>query len=319
MNFNGVDYTNNTPAATLANPNPTRPVVLLYQDPTQIYNKLPASAQTKTEINLIDNNFKMLQVWRSSLAFDFELPYGIRTSVEGLYTKVLQDVKFEQINLKDNVAYATSGPTETPIYLGSGDAQRINPNFSNFFLLTNTQQGYRYQLTGILGKTFGQLLDVSAAYTYGQSKDISNGIRNSFQSNWELNPALNVNNPALAYSNFDMRHRVVASINLHKSFAQRFTGYFTSVLTYQAGSPFTFVYNNNNNRFGNGQQNVQLAYIPRDANDINLVDIKANGVVTASAGQQRQQLNDYINNDAYLSIRRGQYAERNAARTPWNN
>ena len=317
VNFNGVDYTNNIPAATPTNPNPTRPVVLLNQDPTQIYNKLPASAQTKTEINLIDNNFKMPQVWRSSLAFDFKLPYGIRTSVEGLYTKVLQDVKFEQINLKDNVAYATSGPTETPIYLGSGDAQRINPNFSNFFLLTNTQQGYRYQLTGTLGKTFGQLLDVSAAYTYGQSKDISNGIRNSFQSNWELNPALNVNNPALAYSNFDMRHRVVASINLHKSFAQRFTGYFTSVLTYQAGSPFTFVYNNN--RFGNGQQNVQLAYIPRDANDINLVDIRTNGVVTASAGQQRQQLNDYINNDSYLSTRRGQYAERNAARTPWNN
>ena len=75
----------------------------------------------------------------------------------------------------------------------------------------------------------------------------------------------------------------------------------------------------NNNRFGNGQQNVQLAYIPRDANDINLVDIKANGVVTASADQQRQQLNDYINNDSYLSTRRGQYAERNAGRTPWNN
>ncbi|MEJ7659529.1 MAG: hypothetical protein WKG07_07855 [Hymenobacter sp.] len=75
------------------------------------------------------------------------------------------------------------------------------------------------------------------AYTYGVSKDISNGIRNSPQSNWELNPALNVNNPALAYSNFDLRHRVVASINLHKSTNDgRFTGYLTSVLTYASGS-----------------------------------------------------------------------------------
>jgi len=321
VNFTGVDYTNNVPAATPANPVPTRPTVLLNQDPTRIFSQLPASAQTKTEINLIDNNFKMPQVWRSSLAVDFKLPGAVRASVEGLYTQVLQDVQFEQINLKDNVGYAASGPTQTPVYLGSGDAQRVNPSFSNFFLLTNTQKGHRYQLTGSLGKTFAPVLDVSVAYTYAQSKDISNGIRNSFQSNWELNPALNVNNPALAYSNFDLRHRVVASINLHKSFAQRFTGYFTSVLTYQAGSPFTYVYNNN--RFGNGQQNVQLAYVPRDANDINLVPITtgsgANTVVVASADQQRQQLNDYINNDSYLSTRRGQYTERNAARTPWNN
>ena len=312
VNFTGVDQ-NNIQAASYTG----EKVILLNQDPTQIYSHLLPSAQTKTEINLIDNNFKMPQVWRSSLAFDFKLPYGMRASAEGLYTKVLQDVQFEQINLKDNVGYASSGPTQTPIYQGAGDAQRINPSFSNFFLLTNTKEGYRYQFTGSLGKTFSQLLDVSVAYTYGQSKDISNGIRNSFQSNWELNPALNANNPALAYSNFDLRHRVVSSINLHKTFAERFTGYFTSVLTYQAGSPFTYVYNTN--RFGNGQQNVQLAYIPRDANDINLVDIKTNGVVTSSADQQHQQLEAFISGDSYLSTRRGQYTERNAARTPWNN
>jgi len=293
----------------------------LNSDPTQIYAQLPSSAynpaaKTPTEVNLIDPNFKMPQVWRSSLALDFKLPYGIRSSVEGLYTKVLQDVKFQNINLTDNVTYLGSGPTQSPVYAASGN--KVNSKFSNAFLLSNTQQGYRYQLTGSAGKTFAQLLDLSVAYTYGQSKDISNGIRNSPQSNWELNPALNVNDPALAYSNFDLRHRVVSSINLHKTFAQRFTGYFTSVLTFQSGAPLTYVYNNN--PFGNGQQNVQLAYVPRDANDILLVDIKNSaGVVTVPAAVQRQQLNDFINGNDYLSSRRGQYTERNGARTPWNN
>jgi hypothetical protein len=128
-----------------------------------------------------------------------------------------------------------------------------------------------------------------------------------------------VNDPGLAYSNFDLRHRVVASINLHKTFAQRFTGYFTSVLTYQSGAPYTWVYNNN--FLGNGQQNVQLAYIPGSASDITLVSRTSSAApyTVEASGAQYAALNNFISNDSYLSTRRGQYAERNGGRTPWNN
>ncbi len=322
VNYNSVDANNLQPTASADQPK--GPKYLLNQDPSQIYSQLPASAQNTTEVNLIDPNFKLPQIWRSSLAFDFKLPMGFRASVEGLVTKVIQDVQFSNINLVDNVTYYGQGPTQTPRYSGytfpgaTSASTRVNPLLSNAFLLTNTSQGYRYQLTGSVGKGFGNFLDVNTAYTYGVSKDISNGIRNSFQSNWELNPALNVNNPALAYSNFDLRHRVVASINLHHGLGQRFTGYFTSVLTYASGSPYTWVYNNN--FFGNGQQNVQLAYIPGSASDITLVARNAAGAyVLDASGAQYAALSNFIDNDDYLKNRRGQYAERNAARTPWNN
>ena len=317
VNFNSVDY-NNIQAATNTGPK----TIYLNTNPNNIYGQLPATIYnpanlkgSPTEVNLIDNNFKMPQVWRSSLAFDFKLPTGTRFSVEGLYTKTLQDVKFENINLTDNVTYLANGPTQSPVYASSGN--KVNTNFSNAFFLTNTQKGYRYQLTGSVGQTINNLVDASVAYTYGQSKDISNGIRNSPQSNWELNPALNVNDPALAYSNFDLRHRVVASLNVHKTFAQRFTGYFTSVLTYASGSPYTWVYNNN--FFGNGQQPVQLAYIPASAGDIAIVS-RANdqSPYLLDAGRNAA-FNSFVDNDEYLKTRRGQYAERNAGRTPWNN
>ena len=324
-NYASVDYNGIQPSANVL----TGPKILLNQNPNQIYQNaataLPNVAQNTTEVNLIDPNFKLPQIWRSSLAVDFKLPAGVRASVEGLYTKVIQDVKFENINITDNATYYTQGPTATPRYAApAGGNAKVNTTFSNAFLLTNTNEGYRYQLTGSLGKTFNNLVDVNVAYTYGQSKDISNGIRNSFQSNWELNPATNVNNPNLAYSNFDLRHRVVASINLHKSFAQRFTGYFTSVLTYASGSPYTWVYNNNpsNNATGftnNGQQNVQLAYIPGSAQDITLVNQVGSTYVLDASGAQYAALNNFIDNDDYLKNRRGQYAERNGARTPWNN
>ncbi len=299
---------------------------LFADDPTRanLFGQLPASAQSTTEVNLIDKDFKMPQVWRSSLAVDARLPGGLRASLEGLFTKVVQDVTFQNINLLDRPSYFTAGPTGPPRYNAvAGSPNRVNSNLSNAFLMTNTQEGYRYQLTGSLGKTVGNFLDLSAAYTYGQSKDISNGIRNSFQSNWELNPSRNVNNPELAFSNFDLRHRVVGTLNLHKSLSPRFTGYFTAVLTYASGSPFTYVYNNN--FFGNGQQNVQLAFVPEKTTDIVLVNpasVPGSGPLslagTAGAGSFAE-LDQTLSADPYLSTRRGQYTERNAARTPWNN
>ena len=325
LNFNSVDLNNiQTTAATAGK-------YYLNQNPNNIYAQLPASSQSTTEVNLIDNNFKMPQVWRSNLALDVKLASGTRFSVEGLYTKTLEDVKFENINLADNVTYfnggpqlnstGANGPNLSPRYVAAPyGGTKVNSSFSNAFFLTNTHQGYRYQLTGSVGQTLNTLLDMNVAYTYGKSYDISNGIRNSPQSNWELNPALNVNDPGLAYSNFDLRHRVVASLNLHKSTNDgRFTGYLTSVLTYQSGAPYTWVYNNN--FLGNGQQNVQLAYIPGSANDIVLVSraSSAAAYVAENNGPQYAALNSFISNDPYLSTRRGQYAERNAARTPWNN
>jgi hypothetical protein len=321
VNFNSVDLNSiQTTAATAGK-------YYLSQNPDNIYAQLPASARSTTEVNLIDNNFKMPQVWRSNLAVDVKLPTGTRFSLEALYTKVIQDVKFQNINLADNATYFGQGPVYTPRYAAAPFGSKVNSQFSNAFLLTNTQQGYRYQLTGSVGQTVANLIDANVAYTYGKSYDISNGIRNSPQSNWELNPALNVNDPGLAYSNFDLRHRVVASINLHKTFAQRFTGYFTSVLTYQSGAPFTWVYNSNSAFTNNGQQNVLLAFIPGSASDITLVTRGAAPVTTANpngfgieaSGGQYTALNSFISNDPYLSTRRGQYAERNGARTPWNN
>jgi len=154
-----------------------------------------------------------------------------------------------------------------------------------------------------------------AAYTYGKSFDISNGIRNSPQSNWELNPALNVNDPALACSNFDIRHRAIASLSYKKTWNKIFTTYIAAFSSFQSGSPFTYVYNNNFT--GDGQQNVQLAYIPKDMSDIALV--QSSSTDTRTTQQIWQELDNYINSDSYLKTRRGQYTERNGARTPWNN
>jgi hypothetical protein len=39
------------------------------------------------------------------------------------------------------------------------------------------------------------------AYTYGDSRDVTNGIRNSMESNFQMNQSLTPNDPQLATSN----------------------------------------------------------------------------------------------------------------------
>jgi hypothetical protein len=61
-------------------------------------------------------------------------------------------------------------------------------------------------------------------------------------------------------------------------------------------------------------------YIPATVADINLVDkLDADGNVTATAAEQWDALNAFIEGDEYLSAARGGYAVRNSSRAPFIN
>ncbi len=267
------------------------------------------------EINLLDNNFKMPQVWRSSLGIDIKTNNQWSFTVEGIFTKTIRDVLFKTINLKDSTGLLKGTGDNRVVYLGNGNAQKINSAFTNVFLLTNTSEGYRYQLSTTIAKKYRQF-NFASSYTYGISKDISNGVRVSPQANWEFNQTILPNAPALSFSNFDLRHRSISNLQYVKQ-GKRSNTSITLVYTAQSGSPFTYTYIGDINR--DGSPNNDLIYIPRDFNESNLIDLKdASGAVVIPAVVQWAQLNKYIDNDEYLSKRRGEYAQRNEARTPWN-
>ncbi len=280
-----------------------------------------ASASNTREIDIIDNNFKLPQVWRTNLAADFKFGKGYKLTLDALYTKTLYDVKFQQINIKDSVQYYTTGPTQSPVYVGG----KLYNNYSNVYFLTNTKEGYRYNLTAQLSNTTNNIkagrhlfnMNWSAAYTYGMSKDISNGIRNSFQSNYEVNPAIVPSNAQLSYSNFDMRNRFVATWSGNMVWNAMNTSSVTFFYSAQTGNPYSVVYASGGAPFGNAA-NANLPYIPKDQSDINLRDKTNPDGSIYTAAQQWTDLNAFIEGDKYLKTRRGQYAERNALHTPMN-
>ncbi len=275
-----------------------------------------ASRSSTREIDVFDNNFKLPTVWRSSIAADFKFGNGYKFTADFLYTKTIYDVKYQQINLKDSVAYYTTGPTQTPVYVGG----KYNSAYSNVYFLTNTKEGYRYNITGQLSKFTNNIklgsghslnMNWSVAYTYGMSKDITNGIRNSWESSYNVNPTNVPSNSQLAYSNFDLRNRIVATWSGNFIWNQSNITSLSFFYAGTSGSPYSLVYQSA--AFGSGS-NAVLPYIPNNQSDIILMD---KGTYTAA--QQWTDLDAFISGDKYLNSRRGQYAERNGMRTPWNH
>ncbi|MDQ6609509.1 MAG: carboxypeptidase regulatory-like domain-containing protein [Bacteroidota bacterium] len=270
------------------------------------------------EIDIFDNNFRLPTIWRSSIATDIKFGKGYKLTLDALYTKTIYDVKYEQINLKDSVQYFSTGPTQTPVYVGG----KYNNAFSNVYYLTNTSKGYRYNLTAQLSKLSNMQLggrqfsmSWSTAYTYGMSKDITNGIRNSWESSFNVNPSIIPSNSSLAYSNFDLRHRIVATWSGNLTWNKMNATSLAFFYSGQSGNPYSLVYQSA--PFGSGS-NAPLPYIPKTQADINLADKKdGSGNILYSASQQWNDLNALIENDSYLKTRRGQYAERNGLRTQW--
>ncbi|GAB5563947.1 MAG: carboxypeptidase regulatory-like domain-containing protein [Winogradskyella sp.] len=269
-----------------------------------------------TEINLLDPNFSLPRDWKTNIAFKAKLPGRWTVDIEGTYTEVINGLLFQSINRENNIGNF-NGADNRSYFLETGDAIKINPNFTNVFLLTNTNKGYRYNLTLGLTKQTDHY-NGYLGYTYGMSKDVSSTVRSSPAANYEWNQALVGNNPSLSFSNFDLRHKIVSNQSYNFNIGKNGNGLISFLYNGRAGSPFSYVYRGDLNRDGSSRNDI--IYVPRDASEINLIDITdSNGNVTISANEQWISLNNFINNDPYLSQRRGKIAERNGARTPWNH
>ena len=255
--------------------------------------------KNQVQVDLLDNNFKMPQVWRTNIAVDKTIQ-GYKITVEGLFTQIIHDLKFQQINFVETnpIYYSYDVNKQNPIYSGA----KVNNYFSNVYLLSNTNQGYKYSISTTINKRYKFGLDLYAAYTFGSSFDITNGIRNSMESNWQLNQSLSPNNPNLSSSNFDIKNRIVAQLTYRIKLSQ-----FSLVFNSQSGAPFSWGIINT--AIDNSPQAVSLVYIFKDITEATKYIPNAT---------QAQAFMDYVISDEYLSSRKGNFTERNQGRTPWS-
>lgn len=275
------------------------------------------------EVNLTDPKLRLPQVFKTNLAFDFKLPGGVFATVEGIYSKTVNNILYQNLNLRPAVgtinAGLTNGVDNRPLYAYPTTAGKVNSTFTNVYYLTNSNKGETYSLTGQLSKAFDFGLSLTGAYTYGKSTDVNSGGSSTASSNFNFNQIVfDPNNPQLSYSNFDLRHRVIGALNYVARYGKEKASATTFSLFYsgRSGSPFTYLYFGDLNQDGNNQND--LLFVPRTINDIRLSPLTSNGVTT-SVADQWASLDAFIAGDKYLSSRRGQYAERNGGRMPWQH
>jgi hypothetical protein len=331
-----------------------------YFDPSvDAYRPSGAAANTQYNLAVTARDFKFPQVWRSNLAVDKELFGGVIGTLEAIYTKDLNAVYFQNVNLPKSERQAagadkrpifynfgtlnTTGPNaglyttatvgsganaqpsliaNNRIYNGQGGASAANPVITDAILLNNTSLGYSYSITGQLQKSFSNGLYASLAYTYTDSRSVNDG-GSIAQSNWRDRPVSgDPNANVLSYSNYLLQHRVIASA----SYRREYLGHLGTTLSlFYEGAPagrFSYTYAGDMNGDGSGGSGNDLMYVPRDQSEIALRDITftaAQGGGVYSAAQQWTDLDRYISQDKYLSKRRGDYAERNGAVRPWQH
>lgn len=272
-------------------------------------------------INTVAKNFKFPQVWRSNLAVDQKLPYGIVGTAEFIFTKDVNAMYLRDANLRP--ATATLAGDGRPLYGASGgdraiiaNDRRLSGDVFQALVLDNTKKGYQWSATLQLQKTFDRNFSVSAAYTYTDSRELNpqNGSTAGGIFNSQAN-VLGANSPELSYANTLTPHRIIAYGSYRREYLKNFAT--TVGLTYEgrSGSNFSYLYNGDVNSDGNAV--TDLIYIPKAQSEIVLTTSGATDTRTLT--EIWNQLDSYIEQDKYLSSRRGQFAERNGAISPWVN
>lgn len=274
----------------------------------------PASdleTQLSNELNLTDENFKLPQVWRTNLAVDQQLPFGVKGTLEFIYNKdvqtpiaynpVLRDAD-ENFSGPDTRGYWTSQPGV------SGYSN--DPDFRNVFLLTNAnEKADYYSITASLSKEFDNGFYAMAAYTRSRARDLDAAGGSQAISLWTATVQNDRNNPELGFAGFDAPNRVVGNL------AYQTEGGTSLGLFYDGGNAFRYSYTYSGN-FGDASN--RLIYVPNDANELFFQEFSVAGELVTQQ-MQRDILDAYIDQDDYLSGQRGQIAERNGAIAPWVN
>lgn len=276
-----------------------------------------ATANTAYNLAITDRNFKFPQLFRTNVAVDYKLPFDIIGTLEGIYNKDINAVYHQNINLPSTGTALLGADnrlrySSSKIWSGAGGVSASNPNISDAILMRNTSKGYSYSVTLQLQRNVKNLYTM-VAYTYGNSRSVNDG-GSIAQSIWrDRSVSGDPNADVMSYSNFYMPHRVVAAAAYRFEYAKHFG---TSIgLTFEGANAGTASYIYNGDLNNDGLNTNDLIFVPASKDQIILE--KSSNSDTRTPDELWNQLNAYIQQDPYLSKRRGQYAERNGLLIPF--
>ena len=262
----------------------------------------PDDGTVPSAVNGIDPDFKMPQVWKTSIAVDYQLPvsFPFSVTVEGIFNKMLNDRCISDWSIPSVGGFARfNGVDNRPIY---------PENFrtgTKAFVLENTSKGYGWIGNITLNAQPAEWISLMAAYTHTVNKEITGMPGSAAESAFTYVPTVEgPNNIKLHNSQYVTPDRIVANATIHDKSGNHYSLIYE---TWRGGYNYSYMMVNDMNSDG---YNYDAIYIPTDAQ-------VANNEFRFVSTDDAQRFMDFVHNDSYLKKHQGEYAEAYSVYSPW--
>ena len=262
----------------------------------------PEQGAAPSSICGVDPDFKMPQVWKTSLAVDYQLPveFPFSVTVEGIFNKKIHDNCISDWAIPSVGGFSRfNGIDNRPIFPAGFRTG------TKAFVLENTSKGYGWSANITLNAQPFEWMSLMAAYTHTVSKELTGMPGSAAESAFTYVPTVEgPNNIKLHNSQYVTPDRIVASATIHDKSGNHYSLIYE---TWRGGYNYSYMMVNDMNSDG---YNYDALYIPTDAQ-------VANKEFRFVSEDDAQRFMDFVHNDSYLSKHQGEYAEAYSVYSPW--
>lgn len=283
--------------------------------PADFRNLVRTGGQAGATTNAIDPNFRIPSQWRVAGAVDYEADLGFL----GDGWRLGGDVIYSQV--RDAINYYDARSTINPIdgTLPDGRPRYVSAiaGGNQDLVLTNTQQGYSWNLIARFDKRWSNGLFLNGAYTWQRAKDVNPGTSSVAASNYGQAASSDPNTAAYGISNF----QVDDAFRLNFGFDAPIFGdngtrielFFNSRSGQRFSHTVADLTPNRSSVFGTaGTNNRYLIYVP------NVASPTADPNVVYASNFDFAGFQNYVQNGE-LNKYQGQIVPKNVGRTPRYN
>ena len=263
----------------------------------------PKDGSVPSSISAVDPNFKMPQVWKTSLALDVTFPvsFPLTLTAEGIFNKTINAVSISDWSMANVGGFArVNGADNRPIYPSDFRGGRTKA-----FVLENTPKGYGWSANVQLNMQPIESLSLMAAYTHTVSKEITGMPGSAAESAFTyVSTSEGPNYIPLHNSQYVTPDRVVASLTHHDQSGNHYSLIYES---WRGGYNYSYMLTNDMNGDGYAYDAV---YVPTDA------EVSGNQFRFVSK-DDAERFMAFVHKDPYLSKHQGEYAEAYSLYSPW--
>jgi outer membrane receptor for ferrienterochelin and colicin len=212
-------------------------------------------------VDLMDPDFEFPRVLRATLGYDTELLWGVRATLEGVWSQTERDVFYYNVNRE---------PLGTSPLDGRPTFRRVTTNVADAILLSNTSKGEEQMYTLQLSRPFRNGVTVSASYMHQDTKSSFDATSSRAISNWQFRHTKgDIFEQDLSRSAFEVEDRFNTALSYVIAtgpFGHTFGLFYNA----QAGRPYSIMMGGDPNL--DGYSTNDLLYIPASADAIILRD-----------------------------------------------